>query len=87
MGGNKKKLFTTRGIPEKLRIQLRNALIRSTRTYAMHTQEITGTQEKKKYTTTNKTWRETQQKMSTEKTKKRTTPGNEKYTQKQNSQQ
>merc|ERR1712112_38482 len=38
-GETKKKLFQNKRIPEKLRIQLWNALIRSTLTYAMQTQE------------------------------------------------
>ena len=47
MGRNAKKTVSEQNSPEKLRIQLRNALIRSTLTYAMQTQELTEPQEKK----------------------------------------
>jgi len=40
----KQKLFQNKTIPEKLRIQLWNALVRSTLTYALQTQEITPAQ-------------------------------------------
>ena len=41
MGGNKKKLFLNQTLYQKTRVMLRNALIRSTLTYALHTQEYT----------------------------------------------
>jgi len=47
MGSNKKKLFQNSYIPGKLRIQLWNALISSTLTYALQTQELSESQEKK----------------------------------------
>ena len=46
-GVARKRLFQNKNIPEKLRIQLWNALIRSTLTYAMQTQELTEPQEQK----------------------------------------
>ena len=47
MGVNKKKLFQNKYLPEKLRIQIWNALVRSTLTYALQTQELTEPQEAK----------------------------------------
>jgi len=46
-GTHQKKLSQNRNIPEKLRIQLRNALIKTTLTYALMTQELTTSQEQK----------------------------------------
>ena len=46
MRSNKKKLLRNSNIPEKLRMQLWNALIRSTLTYAMQTQELSESHEK-----------------------------------------
>ena len=45
-GVTRRKLFQNSYIPEKLRIQLWNALIRSTLTYALQTQELSESQEK-----------------------------------------
>jgi len=47
MGISKKKLFRNKYLPGKLRIQIWNALIRSTLTYALQTQELTESQETK----------------------------------------
>ena len=47
-GVTRKKLLRNSYVPEKLRIQLWNALIRSTLTYALQTQELTESQEKNK---------------------------------------
>ena len=46
-GNGQGKLFQNTNIPEKLRVQLRNALIRTTLTYALMTQELTTSQNKK----------------------------------------
>jgi len=43
----RKKLFQNQYIPGKIRVQLWNALIRSTLTYALQTQELATTQENK----------------------------------------
>lgn len=46
-GASREKNSQGNNIPEKLRIQLWNALIRSTQTYALQTQELTTAQERK----------------------------------------
>merc|ERR1712112_266375 len=46
-GRTKNKLFKNNSIPEKLRIQLWNAIIRSTLIYALSTQQLNKTQQNK----------------------------------------
>jgi len=91
-GRTKNKLFKNNSIPEKLRIQLWNAIIRSTLIYALSTQQLNKTQQNKlnqflqtcmRHITQN-TWYTIQQKNEKKHTQKKNTPPQEIYTQEQN---